>query len=167
MKRFTGIALAAILSLSLVAPALAAEARVDETLTVASAFTVTGIPSSISYGTVFPGETSQTKSVEITVSGNAAWKMSISGTPFTGSAGGSLPASNRNGKLTAVSGSPVLDPATANWMPFGTAPFKGNVWAATGSLGTAVMGLDLQVWVPASMPAQTFTGFFIIEVFAQ
>lgn len=82
MRRIAAFALAALLSLSLAASALAD--TINESLTISSAMSMTGVPASINYGNVTPGTPSAPQNFTVTVNSNVAWRVDLSGTDFTG-----------------------------------------------------------------------------------
>jgi spore coat protein U-like protein len=145
LHRLSAAGLAAVLVLSVAAPAFAG--TINETLSVNSAISASGIPGTINYGTVDPGATSATQTIPFTVDANIAWKMLVSGSAFT-SGTNTIPLTARYGKADAGS-----------WIAFGTQPFDNAHPTFSGIAGSAqAHELDLRVQVPTAASPGTYTG---------
>lgn len=173
--RFLSLAAASALVIALPGSALGAASNVNDSFEVGTAFTVTGIPASIAYtesgGPVFG--TSDTETVDMYVSTNADFEMTLAGTDFAGVTQPSLPLSYREA-LVSTSESPgsfligdgaggLLDGAMggmSQFYDFGTGSLDGAGLAAKGiaPLADAHLRVELRVDLPQGVPPDTYSG---------
>lgn len=157
MVRFPRLAaLVAAVSLAVALPGAAFAADVTEALNVNSALTVTGVPASIDYGSVDPGQSTAQKQVAVTVTSNSAWALNITGTDFNGSGGRSINKSAR--QLTLAQGSGTSTVNVGPGTTFNDPALNGAPAEATGPAGTADLIAQLRINVPGSAPAGAYTG---------
>jgi hypothetical protein len=161
MNRTIRAAVAALIVALAIAP-VASAASIDESLTVNSTLTVTGVPATINYGAIDPGAASSTQSFTASVVTNSSWQFIMSGSDFTGPTG--LPESVRIGRMTSATGATsATTPASFSAFGvevFGTEQFSGTQVNAAGSPGTSGFQVDLYVDLVdhASAPAGAYSG---------
>lgn len=155
MHRKLGAALAALILTLAVAPAALAT-DVSDSFSVNGTLTVTGIPASIDYGALDAGTTSGIQTIDATVSSNAPWTMTVTGTDFTGP--GNLSKSVRQIQLSTTGG-PIIQPGTFPWVAFDDAVLADATPDVTGSAGSGLLvRSELRVAVPANTPAGSYSG---------
>lgn len=113
MKRTTRLAATLALAASLILPASVFAAEVvTETVTVPSVVGITLSKNSINYGTVIPGAnvsqaeaaaTAAERTIAYTVTANAGWHLTVTGSSFTGTPSGSMSDEVRKAKVGAGS----------------------------------------------------------------
>lgn len=166
MRRIAALALAGILSLTLATSALAA--TVDETLTVATAVSMSGVPATLNYGTVTPGVASSAQTFTITINANAAWVVDMYAVDdFVGP--GTLSKGARQVRTTAVSGAGTSSSITS-YTAFGAAGLTGPSASASeidgGPVSGATADLSFRILAPASTAPGVYAGQFTITIAA-
>lgn len=151
-RSFRALVGALALALAIVPSAFAS--NITESLTVNSVITVTGVPASISYGTVDPGLTSSTQSFTASVTANSGYVFRMSGSNFTGA--GTISKSARYGQLGG--GSNVTISGPTSFTDFGAAAFDGTTVLVTGNSGSSSFNTDLRVAVPANQAPGSYAG---------
>ena len=153
MSRKLHAAAAALVMALAIAP-VASAATIDESLTVNSTLTVTGIPASISYGSIDPGSTSAAYPVNATVVTNAAgWQLRMSGSDFTGPA--TLGKINREGQIDQP---PFGTSAVTSWTNFANSAFDGSSVTASGPTGSTAVNMAFRVNIPGGQAPGNYTG---------
>lgn len=147
MHRIRALLAGIVLAALIVGPVAAAD--VTDTFTVNSAVSMSGLPASVNYGAVDPGAISAVQTFNLTISGNRAWELDISGTDFTGGVSKLF----RHAQLTATSGPITLASGANTWNSFAGPPFDATIPAATGTAGAAVLKTELRVAPPANATA--------------
>lgn len=141
----------------------AAAETVSDGFSVSSALSVTGIPASVSYGTVAPGATSGMETIDAHVTSNGPWHANVEGSGFAGPGSTTLPKSVRQLKLSQ-SGGIALD-APVEWRDFGDPSLEDAAPEATGGSGEGLLlRAELRVAVPATAPAGAYSGSIEIVV---
>jgi hypothetical protein len=154
MHRKSRAAVAAlILTLTLAPAAMAAtSADVTDSQSVTSTLALTLDKSTITYGSIEPGQSSQASAADrrvtaSVVGGNVpSWTLTVTGSDFTRTGGGTIPASSRQGKDVTGSG------------PWADLPL---VIPGTGSEARVV---EFGVLVPTSAPAGDYAGTITFTV---
>lgn len=183
-KAITRTLLAFVLAIALPASAFAAEATVTESLTIDSTISITGIPSSISYGNGLSGHRFEvTPSISawvegpdivVTVTGNNpdGLTLSMTATDMTRTGGGgTIPASARFVSVTGDPGSSITYNGTfydggydqpsqdrSVNASYGTAGVSQVLATTSGAVTDKVLGVDLSIDVAGGTPPGDYTG---------
>ena len=128
--------------------------NINETLSVNSTITVTGIPASIDYGALDPGATSPTRGFDVAVTSNASWTFKESGSAFGGA--GTIAKSQRYGQFGSGNNAVISGPTS--WADFGMNAFDGSTVLVSGQPGAASFHTDLRVQIPAGQAPGAYTG---------
>lgn len=155
MTRNLRAAVAALALALMVAPVVSA-ADVPETLTVNSILQITGLPASINYGAVDPGQMSGQYSYPATVTANSNWSFRLSGSNFAGPA--TINKSARQAQVGLASGTATVASAAQSWTGFDQTVYDGTSNVVTGSNGSSGFQLELRVNVPSNATAGAYTG---------
>lgn len=154
MHRNIRAAVAALALVLAVAPAAMA-ATISESVTVNSVLTVTGIPASISYGTLDPGTTSGVQSFTASVTANSGYTYRVSGSDFTGP--GTIGKVNRESKLALASGSTIAS-GLDNWTNFANSAYDGSNVVVTGNAGSSSFLTELRLTIPGATAPGSYSG---------
>lgn len=130
-------------------------ATVSESLTVTSSLTVTGIPATISYGSVDPGLTSGTQAFTAAVTGNSGWSLDVTSTGFSASGGKTISLSQRDLQIVSATGGTTT--AVGTWTAFGVGSLASTTPEASGPTGSSGFDANLRVRVPAAAQAGAYT----------
>lgn len=152
-------AVLAALTLAVALPGAAFAADVQESLTVRSAITVTGVPATVNYGSADPGQmTAPAQSFTADVTANGGWNLQVTGTQFTAPGSKVIASSAREMALAASGNATTTMPA--GYTSFGDPRFSGTTGndEATGTAGASQVTAGLRVQVPANAAAGTYTG---------
>jgi len=147
----TGTAGTLALALSLAFVPVVSAGSIGDSFSVATVLEVSGIPATISYGTVAANVTSSPQSVTATVVSNSGWKLTMSGSDFSGPATIGKAAREAQVDQPAFGGPPGGLP----WTNFGSPTLDGSTTVVTGPSagGSVSFGMSFRVTPPpASLP---------------
>lgn len=149
MNRLTRAALAALVGLTIsVGPALAANPQSGTmTLTVGNAISISGVPSTIPFGSAFPGDTATTPQFTVTLQASSSTTFTASSTDLTGTPSGSIAKSN----VKMCTGN-ACTPSTA----------ADGATVASGVTTSTTRDINLAITIPGGADAATYTGTFTI-----
>ncbi len=151
-RSMRALAGALVLALAIVPSAFAG--TITESLSVNSIITVTGIPATINYGAVDPGQQSPTQSFTASVTANSGYIFKMSGSNFTGT--GSINKTARFGRFGGSSNATIN--AASVYTDFGATAFDGSTTIITGNAGSSSFNTDLYIAVPGAQAPGAYTG---------
>jgi hypothetical protein len=160
MHRTLRAAVAALALALAIAPVVSA-ATVTDSFTVNGTLTVTGIPATISYGNLDDGTTSSVQVIDASVTTNAPWQMTVTGTDFDRAGGGSLPKSVRQVLLSSTGALAQFQvtPGPSSWQPFDAATLSDGTPDATGPAGSGInVRSELRIVLPGGTTAGNYSG---------
>lgn len=149
MKRLMRAALAALVGLTvLVGPTLAASSGSGTmTLTVGNAISISGVPTSLPFGSAFPGDTATTPQFTVTLQATSSATFTATSSDLAGTPSGTIVKSNV--KMC------IGNACTATVAADGTT-------VASGVTTSTTRDVNLAITVPGAAVPATYTGTFTI-----
>lgn len=152
MHRIYALAAALVAALTVAAPVAAVTATTTDSVEVSSSVTISGVPATLSYGTVAPGTTA-TQTVNITVAGNVSWRLRLVASPLTSGAN----QINCTHRLYAYDGGSLANFTTSG----------ANCETSTmrnGAAGSTTFPVRLALSVPVATAPGTYSGTVTFDV---
>lgn len=136
--------------------------QINETVTVASTLQVTGIPTTVSFGTLAAGASSTPQTFTANINANAAWHLSVQMTSALSGSAGSIAKSAETLALTGSGFANVANPpGSGNPAPLGDPEFDGITAVVSGAAGASTVASSLVLNVPPTAGAGSYSGTLV------